>query len=235
MENKLLIITGASRGIGKATAQLFLDQGYEVLNCSRTDPELESVQHFSVDLSNIDWLEPIKQLVIDKARLASEICIIHNAGLLLKDSLSSIEPLNFQKVMQVNVIAASQLNRLLFPYLQKKSSIIFVGSTLSEKGVANTCSYVAAKHAVVGLMRATCQDLKGKNVHATCICPGFTKTDMLLDHIGHSEEVISAISGNVLFERLIEPEEIAKFMLFAAQNPVVNGSVLHANLGQLEN
>ena len=69
-------------------------------------------------------------------------------------------------------------------------SIIYIGSTLSEKGVANSCSYVTSKHAVVGLMRSTTQDLVGKGIHTACICPGFTDTEMLKNHVGGSKEIL---------------------------------------------
>jgi NAD(P)-dependent dehydrogenase (short-subunit alcohol dehydrogenase family) len=114
------------------------------------------------------------------------------------------------------------------------SSILYVGSTLSEKAVANTASYVTSKHAVVGLMRATTQDLIGEKIHSAAVCPGFTATEMLLTHLGDNDEVRAFLEGMSAFHRLIEPKEIAKTLLFCAQNPVINGSVIHANLGQVE-
>ena len=160
--------------------------------------------------------------------------MIHSAGLLLKDSIEDVSSENFMRVLQVNIISATQLNQILLPFMANGSSIIYIGSTLSEKGVANSCSYVTSKHAVVGLMRSTTQDLVDKGIHTTCICPGFTDTEMLKNHVGGSKEILREISKGIAFNRLVNPEEIAKTLFFAAENPVLNGSIIHANLGQIE-
>ena len=163
-----------------------------------------------------------------------EITIIHSAGLLLKDNIDTVSAKDLHRVMQVNVVAPAELNQLILPSMTTGSAIIYVGSTLSEKAVANSCSYVTSKHAMVGMMRANCQDLSGKGIHTVCVCPGFTKTEMLSDHVGGSQEILTDIASGVTFNRLIEPSEMAATLKFAAENPVMNGSIMHANLGQIE-
>jgi 3-oxoacyl-[acyl-carrier protein] reductase len=64
------------------------------------------------------------------------------------------------------------------------SSVLYVGSTLSEKAVPGSFSYVVSKHAQLGMMRATCQDLMGTGIHTAMVCPGFTDTEMLRNHLG---------------------------------------------------
>ena len=112
------------------------------------------------------------------------------------------------------------------------SSILYVGSTLAEKAVPNSYSYVVTKHALIGMMRATCQDLAGRGIHTACICPGFTDTEMLRAHV--PDEAMDAVRGLSAYGRLIEPSEIAHTLHWAAESPVINGAVLHANLGQVE-
>ena len=73
---------------------------------------------------------------------------------------------------------------------------------------------------MVGMMRASCQDLAGTGIHTACICPGFTNTEMLRAHVGESEETLQAIGGLSTFGRLIEPSEIADTIVFCAENPV---------------
>ena len=85
------------------------------------------------------------------------------------------------------------------------------------------------------MMRATCQDLAGSGIHTACVCPGFTDTEMLRAHVGDDPEILKSIAGTTTFGRLVEPSEIAATIQFAANNPVINGAVLHANLGQVEN
>ena len=99
---------------------------------------------------------------------------------------------------------------------------------------AKSGRYVTSKHAIVGMMRATCQDLANTGIHTVCVCPGFTDTEMLRTHVGQDEEILKSIASLSTFNRLINPEEIAAAIQFAAKNPVMNGAVMHANLGQIE-
>ena len=118
--------------------------------------------------------------------------------------------------------------------LPRSSSLIYVGSTLSEKAVSGSFSYVVSKHAQLGMMRASCQDLMGSGIHTALVCPGFTDTEMLRTHLGTDPGVERMIAGMNSYNRLIDPGEIAELIRWAHHNPVINGAVLHANLGQKE-
>ncbi len=128
----------------------------------------------------------------------------------------------------------NSLNQRLLPLLPRTSSVLYVGSTLAEKAVPGAFSYIVSKHAQLGMMRATCQDLMGSGIHTAMICPGFTDTEMLRAHLGSDPDVAAAVAGMNSFNRLIAPEEIAELIRWAHHNPVINGAVLHANLGQKE-
>ena len=229
----LLLITGASRGIGRSTAELFAEMNYEVLNISRSPASHGSIVNHQIDLSDPNWARDRGRAIREAATGYDRIALIHNAGTLNKDSVRDLKSVDLLRVLQVNLVAALQLNQLVLPLMKDGSSILYVGSTLSEMGVAGACSYVVAKHALLGLMRATCQDLAGTGIHTACICPGFTDTEMLREHMGGSGETLAAIASGIAFGRLIEPDEIARTLLFCAENPVINGAVLHVNLGQL--
>mgnify|MGYP000669286896 CR=1 FL=1 len=232
--SKVLVITGGSKGIGRAAVATFIAQGYKVVNLSRTAPLLDGVVHIPVDMCDMQWPQQVEQALQREVVNADSICVIHNAAVLKKDTVADTAAASLQQVLQLNVIAALQLNQLLLPSMKAGSSIIYVGSTLSEKAVAGTCSYVTSKHAVVGLMRATCQDLAGSGIHTACVCPGFTDTEMLREHVGEDQGILTAIASGVTQGRLIQPQEIADTLWFASQQPVINGAVLHANLGQIE-
>jgi NAD(P)-dependent dehydrogenase (short-subunit alcohol dehydrogenase family) len=139
-----------------------------------------------------------------------------------------------RSVLETNVVAVNSLNQQLLPEMPERSSVIYVGSTLSEKAVPGSFSYVTSKHAQLGMMRATCQDLMGRGIHTALVCPGFTDTEMLRTHLGDDPEVAAAIAGMNSYNRLIDPAEIAELIRWAHHNPVINGAVLHANLGQKE-
>ena len=115
--------------------------------------------------------------------------------------------------------------------MKKGSSILYVGSTLSEKAVPQMSSYVMSKHAMIGLMRSTCQDLFGRFIHTACICPGATETEMLVEYVQGNQDALNAMASTLSENRLITSNEIAEALFFCANNSVINGSVIHANLG----
>ncbi len=230
---KTLLITGASKGIGFKTAQRFADSGFRVINISRTPAPDDRIENHSVDLSLSDTQEQLDEL-LDLILDPGEICLVHNAAKLVNDRVGDTDPDSLQDILTINVLAPNILNQLVVPKMTAGSSIIYVGSTLAEKAVPASHSYVVSKHAIVGMMRATCQDLVGRQIHTACICPGFTDTEMLRTHVGGDESVINAISATCAYNRLVNPDEIATAIEFAANNPVINGAVIHANLGQIE-
>lgn len=230
---KTLVITGASKGIGFATATQFCDAGYRVINFSRSTPPDDRIESYAVDLSDPEIESRITAL-LDEHLEPEEICLVHNSATMLNDTVRNADAEEFVEVLRVNIVTPQILNRFLIKKMKTGSSIIYLGSTLSEKAVTNAFSYVTSKHAVVGMMRATCQDLSGTGIHTSCICPGFTDTEMLRTHVGDDEDVLKSIASLSTFGRLIDPDEIAMTIYYAAQNPVINGAVIHANLGQIE-
>ena len=231
---ELFIITGASRGIGLSTAELALEQGASVLNLSRTPCPDARVNNLAVDFLAADWRERCVAGLQQHLPESGSIALIHNAGRLQNDSVPTLSAEDLRGVLEVNVVAPLALTQLVLPHMGAGSSVIYVGSTLSEKAVAGACSYVVSKHALTGLMRSTCQDLAGQQIHCACVCPGFTDTQMLRSHVGQDDAILESIASGVTFGRLLEPEEIARTLIFCADNPAINGAVIHANLGQIE-
>ena len=231
---KTAVITGASVGIGKATASAFLKDGYGVFNLSRRQCPVEGVENIACDLSSEQDIATSCEKLIDAMRDSDSVALVHNASQMLKDSTVDCDSALLRSVLETNVVAINSLNQTLLPAMPHGSSVIYVGSTLSEKAVAGSFSYVVSKHAQLGIMRATCQDLMGRGVHTALVCPGFTDTEMLRTHLGDDSEVAAAIASMNSFNRLIEPAEIAELIHWAHHNPVINGAVLHANLGQKE-
>ena len=227
-----IVITGASKGIGKATAARFVANGDRVINISRSPSDIQGIENVPIDLAGPGAIESVDDLVNNLP--FDDIHLIHNAAKLVNDSIRDVDAESFKAIININIIAPQILNQAILPKMAEGSSIIYIGSTLSEKAVANSYSYVSTKHAIVGMMRATCQDLAGSGIHTACICPGFTDTEMLRAHVGDSNEVLAEIGSMSSYGRLIEPAEIARTIEFATANPVINGSIIHANLGQKE-
>lgn len=230
----IAIITGASAGIGHATAGLFLDAGFAVYNLSRRPCPLPGVENLRCDLRDPHSVETAMAVLLPAIRDADSVALVHNASQMLKDSALDCSDEALTAVLEVNVIGINTLNRQLLNQLPATSSVIYVGSTLSEKAVSGAFSYVVSKHAQLGLMRATCQDLMGKGIHTALVCPGFTDTEMLRTHLGNDEDTLRAIGGSNSFGRLVAADEIAELIVWAHAHPVINGTVVHANLGQRE-
>ena len=232
----IAILTGASSGIGAAVAQQFMDRGDTVLNISRRDCPVTGVETIGTDLGNAESLSSTCAALAQRLGTQTDgpVCLVHNASLMLKDRCDFTSDEDLERVLAVNVVGINAINRSLLPQMPRGSSVLYVGSTLSEKAVAGAFSYVVSKHAQLGMMRATCQDLMGRGIHTALICPGFTDTTMLRQHVGNDESVLADLGAMNSFGRLVAPDEIADLILWAHHHPVVNGAVLHGNLGQIE-
>lgn len=224
---KHLVITGGSKGIGLATAQQFQNAGYRVVNLSRTPIPLADAVHIDADLAAKDWLQTAKQPLLEAIAGSAAITLVHNCALQIPGSVAEVTEPDLRAVVEVNIVSPMLLTALLLEHMQPGSSILYVGSTLSLRATPNLASYVTTKHAMVGLMKSTCQDLAGTGIHTACICPGFTNTEMLARFAG---DVLPYLAAKTTQGRLITPEEIANVIYFAATNPVVNGATLQADL-----
>lgn len=222
-------------GIGEAAARAFMAVDYTVYNLSRRPCPVPGVNNISCDLSSMEAINTACDDLLQAIQKSDSVALVHNACQMRKDSTVQCDSESLREVLETNLIAVNSLNQRLLPDLPSSSSVLYIGSTLSEKAVPGSFSYVISKHALLGMMRASCQDLMGSGIHTALICPGFTDTEMLRTHLGNNQEIMQSIASMNSFNRLVEPGEIAEFIVWAHNNPVINGSVLHANLGQKEN
>ena len=225
MKNKYLIVTGASSGIGESTAELFKTNGYTVYSLSRRPCPVSGVISKECDLANPDILREALSSIASEILDHSEICIVHNAGIFTPDRIQKPNHQFQEDCFKLMVRAPSIINEVISPKMGAKSSIIYIGSNLSFRGVENSLTYTIFKHSIVGLMRATCQDTLNTSIHTACICPGFVDTPM---HRKADEEM-GVTEFNA--KRLIKPEEVAEMALFIAKNSAINGSVIEFNTG----
>lgn len=231
---KHLIVTGASSGIGRAIAARFLRDGYRVLNIARRPCPEPGVQNLACDLAVPGAADGLAEGLGPWLDGVDRVCLVHNASIMRFNRIDTLDGAELRAMLELNLVAPAALNRLALPHMDRGSSILYIGSTLAEKAVAGVAGYVIAKHGLAGMMRATCQDLAGRGIHTCMICPGFTDTEQLRALIGDNSESRAAIVGLSAFDRLIEPGEIAEAVAFAARSPVLNGALIHANLGQRE-
>jgi hypothetical protein len=156
-----LVITGGSAGIGAATALRFREAGWQVINLSRRPCPVPDVTQIDCDLAAPDFIDRIAGRLGGHLADADRVAMIHNAARMDHDSAADTESSALRAVLEINLVAPNALNRFTIPHMKPGSAILYVGSTLSEKAVPRSYSYVVSKHAMIGMMRATCQDLAG--------------------------------------------------------------------------
>lgn len=229
--SRFAVITGSSAGIGRATAARFVDDGWIVHNLSRSPSGLKGVEDHAVDLSDLDALEAAADGLAAALPDDATVCLVHNAAIVPQGPIGQIDRAAFEHTLRLNVTAPALLTARLLPTMGRGSSVLYVGSTLSEQGVAGMAAYVTSKHALLGLMRATCQDLFGTGIHTALICPGFTDAGGTGPAHASSAEFRAFVADKVAFGRLVTPDEVAEVIRRTAEMPVLNGNVLHAHLG----
>jgi len=226
-----LVITGGGRGIGLATARRFVEAGFEIVNLSRSPIPIDTARQITVDFAAHGWESAVSEQLSEALDGFERVCLVHNSALQLPGDVANIDIVGLRNSLEINVVAPAILNRLVLPSMTAGSSIIYVGSTLSHRATRGMAAYATSKHAVVGLMKSTAQDLAGSGIHTVCVCPGFTNTEMLRSYGG---EALDHLASLVTQNRLIEPVEIAETIFHAAQSPVLNGAMLLADLGFIE-
>ena len=239
LENKKALVTGASRGIGKAAADLFLAEGAEVWGLGTKAPEDlagridKSGGHFywiSADLAELDGLEAIVEKALKEA--GGFDILVNNAGI-TKDNLSFRMNLDdFRRVLDVNLTAAFILARTAGRDMirRRTGSIINMSSVVGLHGNGGQANYAASKAGLVGLTKSLARETAPRGVRVNAIAPGFIDTDMtrLLP-----EEVKQAMLEQIPLKRLGRPEDIAQAVLFLASDAsaYITGQVLTVDGG----
>jgi NAD(P)-dependent dehydrogenase (short-subunit alcohol dehydrogenase family) len=227
-----LVITGGSRGIGEKTIEYFINEGWKAVNLSRSPCNIPEVINIKVNLTKPDSLQEAAKQIQAAVNGAEQIALVHNAAFYQRDHIDKLSMADLVTTMNTNVISSVALNQILIPAMRPGSSIIYIGSTLSEKAVPGSASYTISKHAVIGLMKATCQDLKDKHIRSCCVNPGLVDTQLLKETMD-DETLTFLLNTQVIGKRLIQPEEIAKVIYFCATTDTINGTIIRANLGQV--
>src|SRR3989338_869872 len=213
LKNKKVLITGGGRGIGKAIALLFSQEGAEVWITSRSEEQLKEV------VSNIKSQGGIAHALVfdlsqekDVEKLSTEAqncnidILVNNAGTGFKGSFfkASTQDMNF--TLDVNLRAPMLLTKNLLPLFLKKESgvIINIVSIAGKMGMANSVTYCASKHGMMGFTHALFEEVREKNIKVAAICPGFVDTALIPE------------TRKMDRSKMIRPADIAKAALFIA-------------------
>lgn len=245
VEGRVVLVTGAASGMGRATAHLFADEGARVavtdLNAASVDAVVKEIRNAGGEASGwtLDVADParIHEVVDDIAKTLGPIDIlINNAGVVYPSSLDQPDEeyeAHWQKTFDVLLTAQVRLVRACLPQLERNGEgrVVNIASTEGLGATAGNGPYVAAKHGVVGLTRSMAMDLGPRGVTVNCICPGPILTGMT-DAIPEAAREKFA-RRRVPLRRYGQPEEVAHATLSLAlpASSYMNGVILPVDGG----
>ncbi len=241
LENRVVLITGGSRGIGRATAIEFAKEGADIAFFYRhskgmADETISLVEQYNVkckaykvDVSDFDQVKKgIEQVISDFGRID---VLINNAGIITDFKPVEDVPLDeWEEVIDVNLKGMFYCTKVAVPYLKEsgQGAIVNLSSVAGRMGGSVGVAYASSKAGVIGFTFALAQELINDDVTVNAVAPGPIATEMILRLPKETQE---KIRKRVPMGRLGTPEEIARSIVFLATNRFITGEVLDVNGG----
>lgn len=241
MSKKVILITGASRGIGAFTANVLAQQGHSIIiNYARHDEEANKVVNkilasggsasaFKANIAHSNEVKALFEYVIQTyGRLD---VLINNAGIMALSKIEHVEDDSINQLLDVNLKGSLYTMREAAKHLSSGGKIINLSSSVVGMNLEQYGVYTATKAAIESLTVILAKELRGRNITVNAIAPGPTATELFLD--GKSEELIKKLSQVAPLERLGTVEDIAAVLDFAVNEASnwVNAQVLRVNGG----
>ncbi|USX23184.1 glucose 1-dehydrogenase [Oxalobacteraceae bacterium OTU3REALA1] len=223
-ENKVVVITGGSDGIGLATAKLFAIEGAHVYITGRRqellDEAVKEIGHGAVgvqgDVSNsADVARLYERIQRDHQRVD---VVFANAGIYEAAPLDASDDTVFDSTFDVNVKGVLFTVQKALPLMAAGSAVVLNGSVAGSKGLPGQSLYNASKAAVRSFARSWTNDLQQRGIRVNVVSPGGTETRMIRSYLDAQPEVEEALNKSVPLGRLGEPDEVARAVLFLASS-----------------
>ena len=254
LKDHIALITGASRGIGRAVAQAYVREGAQVALVATTASRLESLRQemgwspAQVLCIGADVAKPADvQKAVDQTLSAwGRIdVLVNNAGIYHAAAFLDHKPEDFQRLLDVNLFGVMHFMQACLPPMQAQRSgaIVNIASTAGKWGSRNQSAYNTSKHAVVGLTRCVALEASAHQVTVNAICPGFVQTDMVDELKAQAsqaagasvDEFLKAMMGRVPLGRFMQPEEIAELAVYLGSPAArgITGQSIHIDGGMV--
>lgn len=239
MSRKIILVTGASRGIGRAIAEQFASEGHFVIGTATSEKGVEAIEEYLSESGGIGRvLDVCDDEAIDK--LFEEIdsvygsvnVLVNNAGITKDGLLMRMKDEDWAGVLDTNLTSIYRMSRRAVRGMMKArhGRIINITSVVGQMGNAGQTNYAASKAGVEGFTRALAREIGSRGVTVNCVAPGFVETDMTEEL---DERLINSMLDAVPLGRMARPEEIAAAVSFLASDGAsyITGEVLAVNGG----
>jgi 3-oxoacyl-[acyl-carrier protein] reductase len=242
LDGEIALVTGASRGIGRAIAEAMLAQGAAVAGTATSDAGAERIASelagdgrrvlgLRLDVKDAASIDATLKAVAEGLGSAPSI-LVNNAGITRDNLLMRMKDAEWDDIIDTNLSSVYRLCKACMRPMTKarKGRIINIASVVAASGNAGQTNYAAAKAGMIGFSKSLAREVGSRGITVNCVAPGFIDTDMTREL---SEEQRAALLGSIPLDRLGQPEEIAAAVAFLASSGAgyITGETLHVNGG----
>ncbi|MDH5633781.1 MAG: 3-oxoacyl-ACP reductase FabG [Gammaproteobacteria bacterium] len=246
LDNEIALVTGATRGIGKAVALVLGREGATVVGTATSESGSENITNYLkdngikgygtvLDVTDGDAIDAVLKTMTESLGGSPGI-LVNNAGITRDNLLMRMKEDEWDAIMETNLKPIYRLSKAVLRPMTKarKGRIISISSVVGAMGNAGQTNYGAAKAGVVGFTKSLAREVAGRNITVNAVAPGFIDTDMTRSL---SDEQKSAVIAQVPLGRLGTPEDIAEAVLFLASDRggYITGTTIHVNGGMYMN
>ena len=238
LSGKIALVTGASRGIGRAIAEKLVACGATVIGTATTEKGAEAISQYldqngkglALNVTDEASIESVISTV--KAEFGDIDILINNAGITRDNLLMRMKEDEWQDILDTNLTSVFRLSKALMRTMMKKryGRIITIGSVVGAMGNAGQSNYAAAKAGLIGFSKSLAREVASRGITVNVVAPGFIATDMTA---ALTDEQKALTVAQVPVGRLGEPAEIASAVAFLASDEAsyITGETLHVNGG----
>lgn len=238
LEGKIALVTGASRGIGRAIAELLVERGATVIGTATSESGAAAISEYlgengkglALNVTDVESIEATLKTINDE--FGAIDILVNNAGITRDNLLMRMKDSEWDDIIDTNLTPIFRMSKAVLRGMMKKRSgrIINVGSVVGTMGNAGQANYAAAKAGVIGFTKSMAREVASRGVTVNTVAPGFIETDMTK---ALNDDQRATTLANVPAGRLGDPREIASAVVFLAspEAAYITGETLHVNGG----